>query len=82
MALLNGTPYGLSCSVWTEDAALADKAASDANTGLVWINSWFLRNLNTAFGGTKRSGIGREGGRYSLEFFSELKSISKPQTHA
>ena len=82
MALLNGTPYGLSCSIWTNDSELADKAASDADTGLVWINSWFLRNLHTAFGGTKRSGIGREGGRYSLEFFSELKSISKPQTHS
>jgi len=78
LALLNGTPYGLSCSVWTENEELAERAANDANTGLVWINSWFLRNLNTAFGGTKRSGIGREGGRYSLEFFSELKSISKP----
>jgi len=79
LKLLNDTPYGLSCSIWTQDPELADKAASDANTGLVWINSWFLRNLNTAFGGTKRSGIGREGGRYSLEFFSELKSISRPK---
>ncbi len=80
MSMLNGTPYGLSCSIWTQNSDLADKAAGDADTGLVWINSWFLRNLNTAFGGTKRSGIGREGGRYSLEFFSELKCISRPKT--
>jgi aminomuconate-semialdehyde/2-hydroxymuconate-6-semialdehyde dehydrogenase len=78
IALLNGTQYGLSCSVWTGSDATAERAAADADTGLVWLNSWFLRNLHTAFGGMKRSGIGREGGRYSLEFYSELKSISRP----
>lgn len=79
MALLNGTPYGLSCSIWTTNEQTAERAAADADTGLVWLNSWFLRNLNTAFGGMKRSGVGREGGRYSLEFYSELKSISRPK---
>jgi aminomuconate-semialdehyde/2-hydroxymuconate-6-semialdehyde dehydrogenase len=79
IAMLNGTNYGLSCSIWTKDPAKADRAAQDANTGLVWLNSWFLRNLHTAFGGMKRSGIGREGGRYSLEFYSELKTISEPR---
>lgn len=78
MALLNGTKYGLSCSVWTGNAKTAERAALDADTGLVWLNSWFLRNLHTAFGGMKRSGIGREGGRYSLEFYSELKTVSQP----
>lgn len=78
MALLNGTKYGLSCSIWTGSEETAERAANDADTGLVWLNSWFLRNLHTAFGGMKRSGIGREGGRYSLEFYSELKTISRP----
>jgi aminomuconate-semialdehyde/2-hydroxymuconate-6-semialdehyde dehydrogenase len=78
MDLLNGTPYGLSCSLWSESEETTKEAAAKADTGLVWINSWFLRNFNTPFGGTKRSGIGREGGNYSLDFFSEYKTISTP----
>ncbi len=78
MALVNGTPYGLSCSVWSRDLQLARQAAQRARMGLVWINSWFLRDLHTAFGGMKRSGIGREGGQYSLDFFSELKTTVMP----
>src|SRR5690606_23979055 len=73
MELVNGTRYGLSCSIYTGDAAKANAAASLARTGLVWINSWFLRDLHTAFGGMKQSGVGREGGQWSLDFFSELK---------
>ncbi len=78
MALLNDTPYGLSCSIWTKDLARAQWAARQARMGLVWINSWFLRDLHAAFGGMKRSGVGREGGRLSLEFFSELKTVTFP----
>lgn len=80
MAMLNGTPYGLSCSVWSSDLARARRLAKSARMGMVWINSWYTRNLNTAFGGMKRSGIGREGGHYSLDFFSELKTIGMPPT--
>jgi aminomuconate-semialdehyde/2-hydroxymuconate-6-semialdehyde dehydrogenase len=76
VAMVNGTKYGLSCSVWTQDINKAQHAANKIRTGLVWINSWFIRNLHTAFGGMKHSGVGREGGQYSLDFFSEFKTIS------
>jgi aminomuconate-semialdehyde/2-hydroxymuconate-6-semialdehyde dehydrogenase len=75
---LNGTSYGLSCSIWTKNRERVARLAPQVRMGLVWVNSWFLRDLHTAFGGMKRSGIGREGGRYSLDFFSELQTISYP----
>jgi aminomuconate-semialdehyde/2-hydroxymuconate-6-semialdehyde dehydrogenase len=78
LELLNGTPYGLSCSIWSRDLQRAERAAARARFGLVWLNSWFLRDLHTAFGGMKRSGIGREGGSWSLDFYSELKTVSSP----
>jgi aminomuconate-semialdehyde/2-hydroxymuconate-6-semialdehyde dehydrogenase len=78
LELLNGTPYGLSCSIWSRDLQRAERAAARARFGLVWLNSWFLRDLHTAFGGMKRSGIGREGGTWSLDFYSELKTVSSP----
>lgn len=76
LRLLNGTPYGLSCSVFTRDLGRAQRMARGAEMGLVWVNGWFLRDLHTAFGGMKRSGIGREGGQLSLDFFSEMKTVS------
>lgn len=76
IALTSGVPYGLSCSVYTRDGALAQQFARSVRMGMVWINGWFIRDLHTAFGGMKRSGIGREGGRYSLDFFSEHKTIT------
>lgn len=78
MAMVNGTDYGLSCSVWTRDQAKLQQAAAGIRTGLVWLNSWFVRDLHSAFGGMKRSGIGREGGQYGLDFFSEMKTICQP----
>jgi aminomuconate-semialdehyde/2-hydroxymuconate-6-semialdehyde dehydrogenase len=77
MELVNGTRYGLSCSIYTRDDAKAAAASKAARTGLVWLNSWFLRDLHTAFGGMKQSGVGREGGQWSLDFFSELKTVSR-----
>jgi aminomuconate-semialdehyde/2-hydroxymuconate-6-semialdehyde dehydrogenase len=74
--LVNGTKYGLSCSIWTNHINKAQHAANKVRTGLVWINSWFIRNLHTAFGGMKNSGVGREGGQHSLDFFSEFKTVS------
>jgi aminomuconate-semialdehyde/2-hydroxymuconate-6-semialdehyde dehydrogenase len=76
IAKVNDTKYGLSCSVWTNDIHKANQASNKIRTGLVWINCWFVRNLHTAFGGMKQSGVGREGGQYSLDFFSEMKTIS------
>ncbi len=76
LSLLNGTPYGLSCSVFTRDLPRAQRMARGARMGLVWVNTWFMRDLHTAFGGMKRSGVGREGGQLSLDFFSEMKTIT------
>lgn len=76
IALTNGVPYGLSCSVFTRDTSTGQRFAKAVRMGMVWINGWFIRDLHTAFGGMKRSGIGREGGRYSLDFFSEHKTIT------
>ena len=73
--LANSTDYGLACAIWTENSARAVRVAEQMDTGLVWVNSWFLRDLRTAFGGAKQSGIGREGGVHSLEFYTELKNV-------
>ncbi|MDD2991340.1 MAG: aldehyde dehydrogenase family protein, partial [Zoogloea sp.] len=71
----NSTQYGLAASVWTKDVTRAHRVAGHLEVGLVWVNSWFLRDLRTPFGGAKQSGIGREGGVHSLEFYTELKNI-------
>lgn len=75
VAAVNATPYGLSASIWTRDHDQADRVAKGVRTGLVWVNCWFVRDLRVPFGGQKRSGVGREGGRHSLDFFSEWKSV-------
>jgi aminomuconate-semialdehyde/2-hydroxymuconate-6-semialdehyde dehydrogenase len=74
---LNSTEYGLSCSIFGQNEQRVNAIAEAAEIGLVWINSWFLRDLSMPFGGMKRSGIGREGGTWSLDFYSELKTISQ-----
>lgn len=71
----NTTPYGLSASVWTQDVSKAHKIAAQLKVGTVWINTWLKRDLRMPFGGTKASGIGREGGEYSLDFFTETKTV-------
>ncbi len=73
--LANDTPYGLSASLWSADGDRCHRVSRQLKTGIVWVNCWFARDLRTPFGGQKASGIGREGGRYSLEFFSEAKTI-------
>lgn len=75
IAMANDTDYGLAAAVWTTDLSRAHRTAQALETGIVWVNSWFLRDLRTPFGGVKLSGIGREGGIYSLNFYSELKNI-------
>jgi aminomuconate-semialdehyde/2-hydroxymuconate-6-semialdehyde dehydrogenase len=71
----NDTSYGLAASVWTSQLKRAHRVSARIEAGLVWVNSWFLRDLRTPFGGAKQSGIGREGGVHSLEFYTELKNI-------
>jgi aminomuconate-semialdehyde/2-hydroxymuconate-6-semialdehyde dehydrogenase len=73
--LANDTRYGLACSVWTENLSRAHRVAAQMEVGLCWVNSWFLRDLRTPFGGSKQSGIGREGGVHSLEFYTELRNV-------
>lgn len=75
IALANDTRYGLAAAIWTENSSRAVRVAEQMEVGLVWVNSWFLRDLRTAFGGAKQSGIGREGGVHSLEFYTESKNI-------
>ncbi|MEZ5453164.1 MAG: 2-hydroxymuconic semialdehyde dehydrogenase [Thiothrix sp.] len=73
--MANDTQYGLAAAVWTENTSRAHRVAAQLDAGIVWVNSWFLRDLRTPFGGMKNSGIGREGGVHSLEFYTELKNI-------
>ena len=75
LRLANDTPYGLATSIWTQNAARAHRVAAQITVGITWINCWFLRDLRTPFGGAKQSGIGREGGVHSLEFYTELRNV-------
>ncbi len=71
----NSTRYGLSASVWTRDLQRAHRVAAAIDSGTVWINCWLLRDLRVPFGGMKESGVGREGGIDSLNFFTEAKNV-------
>lgn len=73
LAIANGTKYGLSASVFTSNDARAKRMAAGIDSGIVWINCWNIRDLDTPFGGMKKSGIGREGKQRALEFFTEEK---------
>lgn len=73
--IANGTQYGLASTIWTQNLERAHRVASEVDTGLVWVNTWLHRDLRTPFGGMKNSGIGREGGHYSLDFYSNPQNI-------
>ena len=75
VAFANSTSYGLSASLWTGDLQRAHRVAAAIDAGTVWINCWLLRDLRVPFGGTKESGVGREGGWESLRFFTEAKNV-------
>ncbi len=75
LMMANSTKYGLSSTVWTENLTRAHRVADEIHAGIVWINSWLVRDLRTPFGGVKASGVGREGGFEALHFFTEPKNI-------
>jgi aminomuconate-semialdehyde/2-hydroxymuconate-6-semialdehyde dehydrogenase len=75
IAFANSTRYGLSASLWTRDLSRAHRVAAAIDAGTVWVNCWLLRDLRVPFGGMKESGVGREGGFASLEFFTEAKNV-------
>ncbi len=73
--ITNNTRYGLAGSIWTKNLEKANRVAESIDTGMIWINTWLHRDLRTPFGGVKDSGVGREGGRWSIGFFSETMNI-------
>jgi len=75
IAMANDTQYGLAATVWTENLSRAHRVAHQLEVGTCWVNSWYLRDLRVPFGGAKQSGIGREGGVHSLEFYTELRNV-------
>jgi len=75
VSMANDTKYGLAASIWTANLKRGHRVAQCMNVGITWVNCWFLRDLRTPFGGAGLSGIGREGGVHSLNFYSELNNI-------
>ena len=75
LQMANATEYGLSATLWTSNLKRAHRMANELHSGIVWINSWLVRDLRTPFGGMKNSGVGREGGWEALRFFTEAKNV-------
>jgi aminomuconate-semialdehyde/2-hydroxymuconate-6-semialdehyde dehydrogenase len=75
LMMANSTQYGLAATVWTNHLQRAHQVADRLDSGIVWVNSWLVRDLRTPFGGMKASGVGREGGWEALRFFTEAKNV-------
>lgn len=73
--LANDTDYGLAAATWTTDLTKAHRVAQQMKVGMSWVNTWYLRDLRSPFGGVGLSGIGREGGEYSLDFYTEITNV-------
>jgi aminomuconate-semialdehyde/2-hydroxymuconate-6-semialdehyde dehydrogenase len=75
LEMVNASEYGLAGSVWTKDLERGRSFSEQIDSGIVWVNTWLHRDLRTPFGGVKNSGVGREGGQWSLDFFSEMTNV-------
>ena len=73
--IANNTRYGLAGSIWTGDIERGKRVAESIHTGMIWVNTWLHRDLRVPFGGVKDSGVGREGGKWSMGFFSEPLNV-------
>lgn len=71
VTLANATRFGLSSNIWTEDITRAMRVADRLNVGMKWVNGHFIRDLRAPFGGTKESGVGRQGAGFSRDFYTE-----------
>ena len=73
--LMNDTRYGLNAMLFTENLSRAHRVSEALKAGTVWVNCFFIRDLRAPFGGVGDSGVGREGGAFSREFFTEPKAV-------
>jgi len=73
--LANSTDYGLAATIYTGDEARAQRVGEQLVAGTVWVNCFFVRDLDAPFGGSRNSGIGREGGRWSFDFYADVKNV-------
>ena len=73
--LANATKYGLAAYVWTANLKRGHRVAQAVESGMVWLNSHNVRDLRTPFGGVKASGLGREGGQHSLDFYTDSRIV-------
>ncbi len=75
LKMANKVKYGLSATLWTNDLKRTMRLSHQLEAGIIWVNTWMLRDLRTPFGGIKDSGVGREGGFEALRFFTEPKNV-------